>query len=67
MNNTNIFVRMDIITFVSIYLLSIKMNWILLIQVQEIRSIFGSDFTLMSGFRNLAILAMTFGPMTCFL
>ena len=49
-NNNNIYVRKEIIPFVGITILSTHKTWILLKQVQEIISVFGSEFTLMSGF-----------------
>ena len=52
-NNTNICVRREIIPFVNITLLSTQTNWILLMQVKEIISSFGLDYTLMSGFGNM--------------
>ena len=45
--------RMELITFVGIYLLSTQMTWLLLTQVQKIRSSFGSEFNFMSGFGTL--------------
>ena len=53
--NTKIFVRRDTTPFVGITILSKHMNWILLTQVQEIRSGFGLEFTLMSGFGTMAM------------
>ena len=41
--------------FVNITILSTHMTWILLDQVQEIRSSFGLEFTFMSDFGTLAM------------
>ena len=46
--NNNICVSRELITFVGIALLSTQTNCILLMQLQEIRSSFGLDFTFMS-------------------
>ena len=43
-------VRRDTTPFVGITILSTHINWILMNMVQEIRSGFGLEFTLMSGF-----------------
>ena len=43
--NTEIFVRREITAFIAITIISTHMTWILLMQVQEIRSVFGSEFT----------------------
>ena len=53
--NTKIFVRRDTTPFVGITILSTNMTWILLTQVQEIRSGFGLEFTLMSGFGTMVM------------
>ena len=53
--NTNIFIRREITPFVGISILITYMTWILLTKVQEIRSGFGSEFTLMSSFGTMAI------------
>ena len=53
--NTKIFVRRDITPFVGITIMSTHMTWILLTQVQEIRSGFGLEFTVISGFGTMAI------------
>ena len=51
--NTNICVRREITHFVDISILSTHINCILLMQAHEIRSCFGSKFTLMSGFGTM--------------
>ena len=51
----NIYVRRDTTSFVGITILSTHTTWILLNQVQEIRSGFGLEFTLMSGFGTMAM------------
>ena len=53
-NNTKICVRREITPFVGITILSTQMTWILLKQVQEIRSGFGLEFTLMNSFVTMA-------------
>ena len=52
-NNTKIYVRIEITPFVGINILSTQMTWILLAQMQEIRSGFCLEVTLVSGFGNL--------------
>ena len=52
-NNTNICVRMKLIPFVGVSLLSTHIDWLILAQVEEIISSFGSEFTFMSGFGTL--------------
>ena len=54
-NNTKICVKRDITPFVGIAILSTHMTWILLIKVQEIISVFGSEFTLICGFVTMAM------------
>ena len=53
--NTKICVRRYTTPFVGIAILSTHMTWILLTQVQEIRSGFGLEFTLMSDSGTMAI------------
>ena len=54
-NNTKICVRMELISFDGIVLLSAQVTWLLLTEVQEIRSSFGLEFTFMSDFGTLAM------------
>ena len=55
--NTKICVRRDKTPFVGITIMSTHMSWILLTQVQEIKSGFGLEFTLMSGFGTMEMLS----------
>ena len=48
-----IYVRRDTTPFVGIITMITHTTWILLTQVQEIRSGFGLEFTLMSGFETM--------------
>ena len=52
-NNTKICVRMEIISFDGIVLLIAHVTWLLMTEVQEIRSSFGLEFTFMSDFGTL--------------
>ena len=54
-NNTKICVRREITPFFGITILSKDMTWILLTQVQETRSGFGSEFPFMSSFGTMEI------------
>ena len=49
-NNTNICIRREIIKCVGVALLITQITWLLLMQVQERRSSFGSEFTFIMGF-----------------
>ena len=53
--NINICVRRDKTTFVGITIVSTHMTWILLTQVQETRSGFGLEFTLMIIFGTMVM------------
>ena len=53
-------------TFLYINLLSTQTNWVLLIQVKEIISSFGLDYTLMSGFGNMKMWIYGSGLIPCF-
>ena len=53
--NTKICVSSYTTPFFGITILSTHMTWILLTQMQEIRSGFGLEFTLMNGFGNMAM------------
>ena len=46
---------MELISFDGIVLLSAQVTWLLLTEVQEIRSSFGLEFTFMSDFGTLAM------------
>ena len=52
-NNTKIYTRREITPFVNIYILITHMTWFLLTQVQEIKYVFGLEFTLTSRFKTM--------------
>ena len=51
--NANICVRMEIPPFDGIDILNTHISWILMTQVQEIRSSYGSEITLVSRFGTM--------------